>query len=107
MGYALEQLLEENGMEPQKICTLCNKRPAPTERSRFCEDCAQARRTWQLVINNQRWRAKIKEGKAAHRIRYNGAVTQWAKENPTKAIRMAIEEGYTDEQLKQLLSELE
>jgi len=107
MGYSLEQLLEGAPVMEPRLCAVCNKRPVSSEKAKFCEECSQARRSWQLVVNNQKWRARIRDGKAEHRVYYNGKVTQWAKDNPVLAIRRAVDAGYSDEMLKQLLDELQ
>lgn len=89
----------------EAICPICKTRPIGSDapNAKFCYECALARRTWQLVINNQKWKLKKEAGEAGHRVMYNGKPTQWARDNPVQAVREAIKQGYTDEQLTTLL----
>lgn len=104
MGLFMEPMLvmEQKETLPQCQTKGCNRR-TPSIRSRFCEPCAQARRSVQLVVNNQKWKMKIEAGEAGHRLLYRGQPTEWAKKNPIEAVKMAVKEGYNDEALEQLL----
>lgn len=95
-------------MEPAESprCASCKKNPTPSHRHEFCETCVQARRKWQLVVNNKKWKMKAEAGEADHRIMYGGRPTEWAKENPVQAIRQAIKQGFDDETLMALIKGL-
>ncbi len=85
------------------ICAVCKTNETPGARHEFCEACAHARRSWQLKVNNEKWKARKQEGGAANRILYNGAPTRWALENPVEAVELAFKLGYDRETLKRLI----
>lgn len=87
----------------ETMCPICLERPLPKPRSRFCEPCARARRTWQLKVNNEKWKLRKSEDEAGHRLMYQGKPTEWARKNPIEAVKLAVKEGYSDAQLEALL----
>lgn len=91
--------------EQQKLCKVCKKNPA-APRAQFCEGCAEARRTWQLVVNNKKWKLRREKGEASHRLMYGGEPTEWARKNPAEAIKQAVKEGYDEETLDALIKGL-
>lgn len=93
-------------METIHMCAVCKETPTPSEKHEFCEKCAKARRTWQLKVNNEKWKMRLAQGETGHRIMYRGEPTEWARANPVKAIREAIKQGYDDDALEKLIKGL-
>jgi hypothetical protein len=84
---------------PKCAVPSCDRR-VPSPDHEFCAPCAEARRTWQLKVNREKWKERVKQGDAGHRIMYNGMPTKWAMENPVEAVRIALKGDYDDATLK-------
>ena len=83
------------------ICSVCRENETPSPRHDFCEKCAKARRSWQLKVNNEKWRERKEAGEVGHRVMYNGMPTRWAMENPVEACRIVLRDpSYDDATLK-------
>jgi hypothetical protein len=87
---------------PKCAIPTCDRR-TPSPKHEFCEPCADARRSFQLKINNEKWKARKAEGQAGHKVMYRGEPTKWALDNSVEAVRMAVKEGYDNEVLERLI----
>lgn len=98
------KVLANRAMETLPKCAVpsCNRR-VETIKHEFCGPCGEARHSYQLKINTKLWRERKKSGEAGNRIWYGGKPTQWALDNPTEAIRLAVKEGYDNEVLERLI----